>query len=717
MDLAVSRRRVLSSVSDMLTADAEKLRASSHARICLAASAVDAIRRSAHNSSSFADLLANMSESNQFEAAVNLLDEKYRHILDRQEQIDRFKHVLGVIKRFSWLLQLPSALMSSENADFSEIEQTARQLLRASAWIKAQDGQSGPSRRWIERELRDGLSVFVDTLEDRLSRPGSSDLPNFSGMIAVLENVDHERVVHSALVNRVNAAKESLRKSARIVPISAVVRARVGDSGGHGDALELVTRLSRAFVDGLTNVWNLARILASRPKYNDAVDMLVPSLIKEFTENIRVILLNESHVVTRDALREIDHARFKALKEVRVPSVYLEPLNLIVAEVADVHVSSLVRVVKTCSANLAQSCFESNSVGARLPQLAMALAEETLSEVSDFDLMSIESLAVSSVVKRKDIDKESNAFLVAKTCIRIPEMIVQRLRELISDKTIGGTSNGESVTTSSQRSNELPLHGNESALPTFQSSLPDFYGNCVLGTARCCCEFVDNGIVEAIGSSVKEKFNDQILDVLQASVLARIRCALHESIKLYCMRLSPEVRRSARRITELRSAEGLRTSQSMDIVSASAQAVEVLLNISLAVCRARQYGAGSAEILLVQKELTEQVARVVSEAMRGSGGTADMAAQIWVDVSFLMTCLGDLRVPSSEVAKAADRFVPAKDLAAEAVRRAGFSFGSAEEENLRRTAVEPSVQRARLIRQAMDIRVADAIGPLLVRGR
>lgn len=712
LDLAASRHRVLSGVSEALNSKTENLRAESHAQIALAASAVDSVRRSAHTSSPFAELLGKMKHENDFDCAVNVLDDKYQHILNCQLEIDRFKHAWNVAKRFGWLLKLPSTLKASKTANISEIEQTTRQLSRASTWLKAQEGPSGPSRRWIEQELRRGLSVFVETLEDRLSRKDSSDVPHLSRVIAVLEVVDHERVVHAALAVRVNSARESLRKAARMGPISAVVRARVGGTGGgHADAVELVTRLSRAFVDGLAHVWNLARILIGRPKYNDAVDMHVPSLIAEYTENVRLVLLKDLQVVTSAALGEIDRTRAKASNEIRVPSTFLAPLHETIVDVTRVHVASLVQATKTCCVTVAQNCFENGTIGTQVPHLSLAMAEEILAEVRDVDFASIEVVTTKKQNGQTHADADSSAFVLAKTCIRIPELVLQRLRELTSDISFNDKINSGSVTSSSQKSPELPsVPGSESFFPSYQTSLPDFYGSCMLGIARSCCEFVENGIGQSIYSAVKDRFNDHVLDVLHASVTARIRAVLQESIRLYCTRMTPEVRRSARRITELRSAEGLRTSQSMDIVSASAQAVEVLMNVSLAICRARQLGADDAEVVLIQRELTEQVANVVTEAMRATGGAADMAAQIWVDVSFLIGCLCDAKSLGSEIAKAAEIFMLAKDLAADAIRLAGFSFGTAEEQNLHRTAVEPSVQRAKLLRQAMEVRASDISG-------
>jgi hypothetical protein len=146
----------------------------------------------------------------------------------------------------------------------------------------------------------------------------------------------------------------------------------------------------------------------------------------------------------------------------------------------------------------------------------------------------------------------------------------------------------------------------------------------------------------------------------------------------------------------------LRTSQSMEVDRASPQAVEVLLNLCRAVSAAREDGATTVEVELVQRELLGQIADALKGEMESNEGGLDMAAQIWVDVTFITTIVSDLRGSNFTARKAVDGLLNARQTAVDAVKRAGFPFSTAEEENLRRTAVAPSVQRARLMRQAMD---------------
>jgi Exocyst complex component Sec5 len=731
----------LSHVATALQDEAAAVRKSSHASIVLAASAVEQTRRNARAASSpLAEFLDSMQESgdNPFVSTEAALDEKYRHILDRQQSIDRLKRVLGIVRRFSWLFELPSALRAAAESDIIAIEGAARQLGRAREWAKVQDGAvDGPAKKWIERELEGGVTDFVNSLKQRLCGPGSLDRRHLSRLVNVLETVGHGQAVEASLYVRMGAAKDALRLARESSAVSAVVRARVGGAG-QGDAVELTARMSNAFVDGLSQFWDLARVVVSRPKWSVLIDVMLPSLVGEYAESVRDVLLTDVRMVTRDAALEVERVRSRAVKEIRIPSAHLGSLSDIADEVIDVHVSSLVRAVRSTASFLAHSCFASGVVGTQLATLAVVLAQETLSEV--VGLIGSDATAVyraggagdSSTTGESSADggpglasdAASHVSILATTCVRIPEFIAHALHQLVTEKsrinTGSGVPSGSASTSASFRSLDMissspsPSMRTSSTSPASASSslraqqaiarLSDAYGNSVLGTARCCSDCLETGgVVESICAMVTEQFGDRRLDGLRSGVEARIRAVGQDAVKLYCVRLCPEVRKSARRIAELRSSEGLRTSQSMDIESASAQAVEVLLNVCMAVCRARQFGARCSEISLIERVLVEEVASTVGDAMTKASGGADMAAQIWVDVSFLSVVFGDIGGP-----KAAEGFARAQELAANAVRRvgSGSTFGNAEAQTLRRRAVDPSVTRARLVRQALGARVS-----------
>jgi Exocyst complex component Sec5 len=701
----------LSGVSTSLRRGADEMRAAAHASLALAAVVVEQTRRSVHSAAGFAKLSESItSDCSQFNRAGAALDEKYRHILDRQTRIDTLKRVLRVVRRFNWLLTLPATLRSDGDSDVKRVEEAAQQLARAKEWTGVQDSAVGPARVWIQRELDDGLEEFVSCLEKRLSRAATGDRAHLARLVKVLESVGREYVVEVALGARLGAARELLVNAGRKGAVGAIVRARVGDVGGQGDVVELMTRVSSAFIDGLTEFWDLARVVVSRPKWGDLVDLMLPTLVNDYAEAVRSALLAESQLVTRDAALEIGRAQRRAVREVRVPAAYLSPLDEVASQVVDMHLSSLTRAAKASAGSIARASFEGESFGTQLLVLTRALVHETVAEARD--LVGMESSRRGGAAAGGPPGgvggetPDSHVEALANACVRIPEYVVHALRELVTERSRGPHILNGSLASSSLRSTAASSQTASEAAQTSTSqtsvaAASDAYGSAVMGTARCCGEFVEGGGIAAVCEMVKELVWSSRLERRKQSVTKRIRTVRLETVKVYARRLSPEVRWSARRIAELRSAEGLRTSQSMEIDSASAQAVEVLLNVCLAVCRAHHLGARVEELNLVEKQLTEQVADVLLSSMGSSSGTTDMAAQIWVDISFLTAVLGDAGGGHLGASKARDGFAQALSMASAAVRRSGFAFGTAEEETLRGEAVEPSVTRARMLRQAM----------------
>lgn len=720
----------LSDVANNLRKMDDDLRASAHAHLALASSEVAEARRSAQSSLGHSKLLHSFAgESNQLKVAGLTLDEKYGHILRRQTRIDTLKRVLKVVGRFGWILQLPSTLRTVGDADIQTIENTVRQVLRAQEWRSAQDTAVGPARAWIDAELEDGLDTFVSTVERRLSTAAAGDQKNIARLIDALELVNREKCVETALAARLASAKELLRSAGRTSAVSALVRARVGASSGAGDAVERMARMSNSFVDGLGEFWNLARLVASRPQWSDTVDLMLPTLVTAYAESVRSALLTDSHIVSHEAALEVGRAQRRVRQELGVPGVYLRMLDEVSSQVVELHLSSLARALRSSAATLTRLCVEEGSVGSKLSALTKALVEETVVEAKDLLHMNIDrsssgdqGVGSSSAFVREDRKPDgtggdptgSNIEALALTCVKVPEYVALALKDVLSDKSRGPQIIVGSMASSSLLSNTASSQtGSEAAQTSGSHSskhvISDAHGSFVLGIARCCIEFVDDGGVDSIFELVRDTLHvHQVvpwkprLRKRRDTVKKRVQAVMIETLKFYSRKLSPEVRWSARRVAELRSAEGMRTSQSVEIESASAQAVEVLLNVSLAVCRARHLGARSQELGLVEKQLTAQVAEVLVSSMSGSSGRSDMAAQIWVDISFLIAVLCDRSAPNGAATdRAKDSFLQALSMASDAVRRAGVAFGKPEEETLRKEAVAPSVARSRIMIQAM----------------
>lgn len=720
----------LSDVANNLFKIDDDLRASAHAHLALASSEVVEARRSAQSSLEHSKLLQPFAGgSNQLEIAGRTLDEKYGHILRRQTRIDTLKRVLKVVGRFGWILQLPSTLRTVGDADIQNIEDAVRQVLRAQEWRSAQDTAAGPARAWMDAELEDGLDTFVSAIERRLSTAAAGDQKNIARLIDVLELLNREKCVESALAARLASAKELLRSAGRTSAVSALVRARVGAGSGTGDAVELMSRMSNSFVDGLGEFWDLARIVASRPRWSDTVDLMLPTLVTAYAESVRSALLTDSRIVSHDAALEVGRAQRRAQHELGVPGAYLRMLDEVSSQVVELHLSSLARALRSSAATVTRLCVEDGSVGSKLSALTKALVEETVVEAKDLLHMDIDRTTSdeqgarsSSAFWHEDLESVetrghpsgSNIEALALTCVRVPEYIALALKDILNEKSRGPQIVVGSMASSSLLSNTASSQtGSEAAQNSGSHSskhvTSDAHGSLVLGAARCCIEFVDEGGVDSIFQLVRNSLHvhqmvsrKRRLRKRKDTVKKRIQVVMIEALKFYSRKLSPEVRWSVRRVAELRSAEGMRTSQSVEIESASAQAMEVLLNVSLAVCRARHLGARSQELGLVEKQLTEQVAEVLVSSMSGSSGRSDMAAQIWVDVSFLIAVLCDRSaLHGAATDRAKNSFLQALSLASEAVRRAGVAFGKPEEETLRKEAVAPSVARSRIMIQAM----------------
>jgi hypothetical protein len=384
---------------------------------------------------------------------------------------------------------------------------------------------------------------------------------------------------------------------------------------------------------------------------------------------------------------------------VMVPPAHLGPLRDVMREVVEMHVSTLCRAVKASAKDLAKSCFESYTVGSQLPYLAYSLAEQAIGEVHDLIHPECPSTRHHSETVHGR-DSGSNAAAFGTLCARVPELIADALRALIVEK---GHHGNVSVARSNSESRQIliPLSrtsDNSLPFPPGQSS----YSSCILGTARYCGCVIENDIVGHISRLARDQLGVRSLEKTQAHVIGRLRATRQEAIQIYCGHQFPEVRWSAVRIAEMRSREGLRSSQSMEVDSASPQAVEVLLNLCLAVSATREDGATAVEVDLVQRELLGHIADALKCEMESNEGGLDMAAQIWVDITFITTIVSDLRGSNFTARTVVDGLLNARQSAVDAVKKAGFPFSTAEEENLRRTAVAPSVQRACLMRQAMD---------------
>lgn len=727
-------RELLDDVVESAERDAAQERVDAHAKLALAAAVVDQARRSAHAPPGFSNLIrsVNMGASSgeairfgrhgsgeQFAATGAALDEKYRGILDRQKRIECLQHVLDVVRRFGWLLTLPDKLRAAWKADVAAVEEVASLLKRAKEWKDAQDAPIGPARIWIQSQIDLALDDFVSGMERRISHANVDDHANLACFVNILQLIGREKTVNAALNVRLASAREALLKVGAVSNVGGhSMRSRRKTVGGCEDMANVMPRLSNAFVSGLQNVWDLAQIVNARGRWGEVVAKVVPALVDEYTECVRKLLLSGPRLESRAAALEIGRAQRRAVRDVRVPQQYLSSLHELVMQVVDVHLSSLTRAVKLSAASVARTCFEAGTVTTQLPIVARVLVSETIEEARA--LVSIQlspeeagaDSAGGAEEKKEHHGADGNLQKLAISCVRVPEFIVQTLRELVFERSRGTHVVSSSRASSSLRSLAASSNTPSEAAPTSigQTSVVESYGHSVLATARCCSEFIDGAVTNMICDEVKGLVWSQALDAQHQSVTKRLRAAMFESVKIYTKRLCPEVRWSARRIVELRSAEGLRTSLSMEIDSASAQAVEVLLNVCLAVCRARQLGSKRGEVALIEKQLVEQVAEVLASSMSWANstgsGTSDMAAQIWVDISFLMTVLNDSKGLLGS-GKANDLFAQAQDMASTALRHTGVSFGAAEEETLRRIAIDPSVKRANLMKQAISGRAVE----------
>lgn len=658
----------------------------------VAASAVERIRRSAASGSS-AFPFASFSESRAlFSNTEEALNIRYRDIIRRQQRVEVLRRALTVVENFRWVFQLPLELRSATLHDAKELEQLARQCVRAREWVHAQESMPVASSRWIRSELDSAQDSFVGMLRSGLSSPLVPSPAQIASSVAALELLDQEDAVASALATRLNRAKMQLRKAGRECVgqgCPAVL------SGGSSQPRSPVAQLSDSFVEGLRQFWDLARVIALRRKWSDSIDVMLPSLVSDYVGLARQCLSANGNCSTRDVANDIARVCDVASSDFGVPSTSLGSLQELMHEIVDRYVSIVSRSLKNAAGHLAQEFMCGNLDSDRLPRVCLALIRKAVDDISG--VLGRNSSTPSGVV-------DANALAIATACIRTPELVAvdlqNRLRELVSQDAF---ESSELLSRSTATKN---LGQPEAQRTQFQAeTVPDRVARTAIGVAKCCNHFLTEGVYETMADTIRKTVNARGVQRAYHRGLGVLQDVAHEAIRIAGKQLSTELVVSARRLGQYRQANDADPPVSMDVDTASPEAVELVLNLCISSARARGLGAGPRETELLERAMCSETLRDLRDSILEDGGKrCERPAQVWTDIVFVSEFIAAVRLTANAPSIAED-LGRSRDRAAELVRESGFAFGTAEEETLRKKAVQPTLERARVLLQSM--RAAD----------
>lgn len=669
----VSGKASLQQVKHLLDAQADKFRSEKFINAALVEAAFENTKTALLPISPFVAQNSNGTPPAEdiFERAEALLKARYEVVMHRETKLGRLQRSLSVFTRFQWVFTLGSRLRSASIECVADVEDSVREYQRALKWLDAQDGFPLQA---ISHDIESGFQTLFDALLARLSSVHASR-QDTERLVTVLTSVNREDLLTEALSKRTASALDSLQKSIRSVDIAAIIIVR-GTNKMDGEVADLVVHASTAFVEGVSHVWRLGRVLIAQDRWTQMVEAQLARLCTAYAQVLRDQLLSDSSLISPEAVREIAGVRTKVATELAVPTTSFGPLEDVATEVIDSFLRALTTSVRTETIQAAVAAVRAESVGAPAAQVLFSIVTDVLNQVDgcalpplskeELEERAVASLTARVVRENNDGMLTSSAEALAVGCMEAPGIFAQEILERMEAKEDGDV---EADT---------------------------------LKVAVCCTELC-RSIIERLGEKVQ---NSGVLDwragLAQMKATMEIVRGLQEQATGKYVRLVggplQDLTRGLVSFPDEDVEDLVSRTVPIKIEGVSKGAIELTLQLALVTITTRRKSANRGLIKYILLDLIKAVGKTLVQVLSTDKLAYHRAAQLWVDVTFVQEMVTrGAEAECKELEDALDGFRRVKERAVQAVLADGFSFSVADMQMLKDSVVTGEVEEALMV--------------------
>lgn len=678
VDQLVAGKGVLQSVKQHLDTQADAYRSEKFVNAALVEAAFESTKSSLLSISPFANS-DNTSPQQDFERAEGVLKSRYEDVMRRESKLAQLQRTLAIYKRYQWVFTLAARLRSAANEDISVIEDAVREYHRAVKWIRAQDGSNFEV---ISRAIESGFQVLFNALLTRLSS-GHSSRQETTKLVAILVSVRREDLLTEALSKRMEHALEGLQKAVRSVDVAAIITVR-GTGKMESDVTDLVSRASVAFIEGLSHVWRLGRVLMTQDQWTRNVDAQIIQLCASYAQIIREHLLADVLLICSESVKQIAGVRIKAASDLQIGKTALGPLDDVIAEVVDLFFKSLASTVRTEAEQAAIAAVRMDNVGAPAAQILFGIAANALSQVDSTLLQQLNQCEDYSM--REGEDEGSPCSFRSEQGMMGNSMVGSSSAELLT------IACSEAPAIFAQEVHERMMRGDGDG--DLESA--------ALKVAVCCTELC-RSVVERIAERVKES---GVLNVRAAHRQSKItlesvteiqKRSLSRYVELVSQGLR-DVTRALVSFPEDELGESMSRTVPIKIEGVSKGVSELALQLALITITTRRKSANKGLIEHILLELIRDIGTTLVDVLSTDKLAYHRAAQLWVDVTFVQEMVTKGADAEWErVQHALDGFARVKERAVQAVLADGFSFSLADMQTLRESVISTAIEEAMMV--------------------
>lgn len=693
LDQLAAGNAVLQQVKRHLDAQADTFRSDKFVKAALVEAAFESTKASLIAESPFANGIAPLSSEQSFEQAETILKTRYEDVMKREAKLVRLKRTLTVFNRYRWVFTLGARLRSAASEDVSIVEETIREYQRALEWLKAQEGADLDV---VARAIESGFHVLFDALLTRLSS-GASSRQETTRLVSVLVSVRREDLLTKALTKRMATALEGLQKAVRSVDIAAIVTVR-GAGRLESDVADLNARASSAFIDGISHVWRLGRVLITQERWARSVEAQLIQLCASYAQVLREHLLSDVSFVSADAVRQVFSVRETALSELQVTESCLTPLEDVLMEVVDLFYKALASAVRADAEQAAVQAVRTDTVGTHAAQTLCTIAMDALAQTSA-------TVPPTQTINQRRSDRPAGCEEVESQSSSHSEGVGSVVVSgsggasgSCSDGSRGVTSSARLLSAACLEAPTIFAQEVEERMNTIDS---DMAGG-VLKVAVCCADLCKN-VVRCIADAALECGAASGRSARrQSRVTFDAVNAVHErALQRYVGLVGQPLREAARALISFPEEEvgdAVRRAAPIRINGVSKSASELTLQLALVAIATRRKSANKS---LVEK-IVLQVVHVVGDTLLDALSTHKLAyhraAQLWVDVSFLQDAVTNGADDNSRAVQTAiTGFFRVKERAVQAVLADGFGFSVADTQTLKDTVVATAIQESMMV--------------------
>lgn len=691
----LSGKTVLQQVKAQLDQRAENFGREKFVNAVLVEAAFEGTKTSLMPISPYAD--KGSAPEDAFNRAETMLKSRYEGVMQREGMLTRLQRSLSVFKQNRWIFTLGARLKDAARDDITKMEGLVREYQSASQWLDVQDSAD---LKIIKNSIESGFTVLMNSVRSRLSSEQLSRQDS-SVIVSLLISVKREQLITDVLTKRTAQGLDGLQKALRSVDVGITLSGRGGVKTG-SEVVDLINRVSTAFIDGLTHIWELGCILIVHEQWTGIVETNVTQLCASFAQVVSEHLLTDLCLLSIEPVKRIGQIREKASFKLQVTSSCLGPLEDVHGEVIDLFLKSVAGSVRGEAEQAAIRAVKSDTVGATCVHVLLTIATEALTQLEatmkpilEGILLDEQSNSTRSLVEREDEGFEEEVFDIGEDFSKSTAELPKMRGALGSQKSL---SSAELVTVACA---EMGAIFAEKVYSRMKASESD-QEVAALKVAVCCTELNRSVLDEIMQKVTRCKLPSLRLARRQSRVTQQlVRDILDQSLSQYVTMVSQPLQDLARGLVlfpEEDIGECVRRTIPIKIEGVSKHVSEATLQMALITITTRRKSANKGLILQILLELIRIVGETLVEALSTDKMAYHRGAQLWVDVTFLHDVVTNgADAESDQVQEAVSAFGRVRERAVQAVLADGLSFSVADMQTLRENVVAAAIDESCMV--------------------